>query len=164
MDKGIIACGAVTAMAGTITFAILWAGWLETFEQGQIQCNWNPQASIDVVGRWKTAVELNMWTYIVMSISCILAVVGAFVAAVRLVNGIIQVCCIGTLQMVAIIYLGVVRLDANGAACADDRGNDMTQQFGAFALNMFIAELVLSCCLSSCMSISVRYRKGREMQ
>ena len=126
MDKGIIICLAVTALGGTVTFAVLWGSWLSYFDEGQLTCNVNPMDHIDVIGRWKIAVELNMWTYIIMSISSLLAMVGAFVAAVRLCNAIIQVCCLGSLQLAAIIYLGIVRYDTNGSACAEGSGNLLT--------------------------------------
>ena len=57
----------------------------------------------------------------------------------------------------AIVYLGVVRLDMNGEACASE-GSEDVKAFGQFALDMFISELVLGGIFMSMMSISIRYR------
>ena len=122
LAKGIIISTAITGMAIAITFAVLWGGWLEALDSPDWVCK---VGDVDVAATWATAIKLNFWTYLIISVSGFLAIVGACIPMIRLVNSIIQSCCLGTLQVVAIIYLAVVRLNTNGSVCAST-GDDPT--------------------------------------
>ena len=156
--KGAIIGTAVISMGMSITFCALWGTYLQVTSDPAFDCQ---VEGVVVTDTWSTAIKLNFWTYLIISISGLLAVAGAFVPAIRLANSVIQSCCLGTLQLAAIIYLGVVRLNRYGAVCADPgiaTQFPLVNQTSTFMLNMFISQCVLSCCIMSCMSTSAKFK------
>lgn len=158
--RGIIIGTAVFGMAISVTFTCFWGNALQWTEDATFNCS---VGGVDVAARWAIAIKLSFWTYLIMSVSGLLAIAGAFVIPIRCINAVVQGCCLGTLQLAAIIYTAVVRWDQYGQACADvDNATNFPLMYttGTFMFNMLISEIVLGGCALGCMSSSGKFKKA----
>ena len=155
---GAIICTAIIAMGISVTFCALYGNAMSVLEDPAFACT---VQGTDVASRWATAIKLNFWTYLILSVSGLLSMVGACMPVIRKINAAIQGCCLGVLQLAAIIYLGVVRLDQFGQVCADEQNSAQFQlifETSQFLLNMFISQCCLACCIMTCMSTGAKFK------
>ena len=106
---------------------------------------------------WKRAVLFNFVVYLILSIQSAIALIATFQVWMRTCSGLCN-CCAGIFNIVAIIYLYVVRFNSNGKLCAmqyfnsseigppsDNYEKNFVFIDGKFLRSMAIAQTFLFC-------------------